>query len=118
MNDPCYAWVIDVDEYCCTNSWDPDCQALYDYCGTASGTLDIEDFTFDNIIVFPNPTTGNLTIRTNLDITYSLFDFTGKEILKNQNEEVIDITTLPNGVYFLSIRYHEKVFNKRIVKED
>ena len=118
LNDPCYAWVIDVDEYCCNNSWDPDCQALYDYCGTASGTLDIEDFTFDNIVVFPNPTTGNLTIRTNLDITYSLFDFTGKEILKNQNEEVIDITTLPNGVYFLSIRYHEKVFNKRIVKED
>ncbi len=118
LNDPCYAWVIDVDEYCCNNSWNPDCQALYNYCGTASGTLDIEDFTFDNIVVFPNPTTGNLTIRTNLDITYSLFDFTGKEILKNQNEEVIDITTLPNGVYFLSIRYHEKVFNKRIVKED
>ena len=118
LNDPCYAWVIDVDEYCCTNSWDPDCQALYDYCGTASGTLDMEDFTFDHIVVFPNPTTGNLTIRTNLDITYSLFDFTGREVLKDLNVEVIDITTLPNGVYFLSIRYHEKVFNKRIVKED
>ena len=118
LNDPCYAWVIDVDEYCCTNSWDPDCQALYNYCATNSGTLDMEDFTFDHIVVFPNPTTGNLTIRTNLDITYSLFDFTGREVLKNLNEEVIDITTLPNGVYFLSIRHHDKVFNKRIVKED
>jgi hypothetical protein len=118
LNDPCYAWVIDVDEYCCTNSWDPDCQALYDYCGNVSGTLDIEDFTFNSIVVYPNPTTGNLTIRTTLDITYSLFDFTGREVLKDLNEEVIDITTLPNGVYFLSIRHHEKVFNKRIVKED
>ena len=118
LNDPCYAWVIDVDEYCCTNSWDPDCQALYDYCGTVSGTLDIEDFTFDNIVVFPNPTTGNLNIKTNLDITYTLYDFTGRVIIENSDAQTIDITTLPNGVYFLSIKHHDKVFNKRIVKED
>ena len=31
---------------------------------------------------------------------------------------MIDITTLPNGVYFLSIRHGDKRFNKRIVKED
>ena len=118
LNDPCYAWVIDVDNYCCTHSWDPDCQSLYDYCATQSGTLDFEEFTFDHIVVFPNPTTGNLNIRTNLDITYSLFDFTGREVFKDSDVEVIDISHLPNGVYFLSIRYHEKVFNKRIVKED
>lgn len=118
LNDPCYAWVIDVDEYCCTNSWDSDCQALYDYCAVGSGTVDIDEFAFDNIVVFPNPTTGVLNIRTNLDVTYSLYDFTGREIVKDSNEETIDITTLPNGVYFLSIRYGEKVFNKRIVKED
>ena len=110
--------MIDVDEYCCTNSWDSDCQALYDYCAVGSGTVDIDEFAFDNIVVFPNPTTGVLNIRTNLDVTYSLYDFTGREIVKDSNEETIDITTLPNGVYFLSIRYGEKVFNKRIVKED
>jgi len=118
LNDPCYAWVIDVDEYCCTHSWDPDCQALYDYCATESGTLDFEEFTFDHIVVFPNPTTGNLNVRTNLDITYSLFDFTGREIVKDSDAQTIDISSLPNGVYFLSIRHHDKVFNKRIVKED
>ena len=118
LNDPCYAWVIDVDEYCCTNSWDPDCQSLYDYCATTSGTLDLEDFAFDNIVVFPNPTTGKLTIRTNLDVTHTLYDFTGRVLVKDSNKDTIDITTLPNGVYFLSIRYGEIVFNKRIVKED
>ena len=118
LNDPCYAWVIDVDEYCCTNSWNSDCQALYDYCATQSGTLDLEDLDFDNIVVFPNPTTGILTIKTNLDITYSLYDFTGRHLINDSKEENIDITTLPNGVYFLSIRYGDKVFNKRIVKED
>jgi len=40
LNDPCYAWVIDVDEYCCANEWDTICQATYDYCsGTWSGPL-------------------------------------------------------------------------------
>ena len=40
LNDPCYAWVIEVDEYCCENEWDTICQATYDYCsGTWSGPL-------------------------------------------------------------------------------
>ncbi len=40
LNDPCYAWVIDVDEYCCENEWDEICQATYDYCeGTWIGPL-------------------------------------------------------------------------------
>ena len=32
LNDPCYAWVISVDDYCCENEWDTICQATYDYC--------------------------------------------------------------------------------------
>ena len=40
LNDPCYAWVIDIDEYCCENEWDTICQATYDYCeGTWAGPL-------------------------------------------------------------------------------
>ena len=40
LNDECYAWVIEVDEYCCTNQWDTICQLTYDYCyGTYTGPL-------------------------------------------------------------------------------
>jgi len=40
LNDPCYAWVIDVDEYCCENEWDTICQSTYNYCeGTWVGPL-------------------------------------------------------------------------------
>ena len=40
LNDPCYAWVISVDDYCCDNEWDAICQATYDYCdGTWVGPL-------------------------------------------------------------------------------
>ena len=40
LNDPCYAWVLEVDEYCCENAWDTICQATYNYCdGSWSGPL-------------------------------------------------------------------------------
>ena len=40
LNDLCYAWVIEVDEYCCENEWDTICQATYDYCeGSWTGPL-------------------------------------------------------------------------------
>ena len=40
LNDPCYEWVILVDEYCCENEWDTICQATYNYCeGTWTGPL-------------------------------------------------------------------------------
>jgi hypothetical protein len=40
LNDPCYAWVISVDDYCCYNAWDDICQATYDYCeGTWVGPI-------------------------------------------------------------------------------
>ena len=32
LNDPCYAWVIDVDDYCCENEWDEICQLTYNHC--------------------------------------------------------------------------------------
>ena len=42
LNDPCYAWVIDIDEYCCENEWDTVCQATYNYCeGTWTGPMPI-----------------------------------------------------------------------------
>ena len=32
LNDPCYAWVIEVDEYCCENEWDEICELTYEHC--------------------------------------------------------------------------------------
>jgi hypothetical protein len=118
LNNPCYAWVIDVDNYCCTNSWDPDCQALYDYCAIANNLLNIDEIGFNSIIVYPNPTKDFLNIKTNLNITYTLYDFTGKVLIENSKERVLDISSLPNSIYFLSIKHHDKIFNKRIIKED
>jgi len=40
LNDPCYAWLISVDDYCCNNEWDEVCQLTYNYCdGTYIGDI-------------------------------------------------------------------------------
>ena len=40
LNDPCYAWVIEVDSYCCDNEWDDICQLTYNYCeGSYIGSI-------------------------------------------------------------------------------
>ena len=40
LNDPCYEWVILVDDYCCENAWDTICQLTYNHCeGTWIGPI-------------------------------------------------------------------------------
>jgi len=40
LNDPCYAWAISIDDYCCENEWDSICQLTYEYCdSTYTGPL-------------------------------------------------------------------------------
>jgi hypothetical protein len=51
LNDPCYAWVIDVDSYCCYNEWDEVCQLTYDYCdGTYVGDIPARKTTARKIV--------------------------------------------------------------------
>ena len=58
-----------------------------------------------------------LNIATNVDITYSVLDISGKAIIKNSSKKQIDLTMVETGVYFLTINYEGQIFNKRIIKE-
>jgi len=51
LNDPCYAWVISVDDYCCENEWDGVCQLTYDYCdGTYTGDIPARKATIKKLV--------------------------------------------------------------------
>ena len=68
LNDPCYAWVISVDDYCCENEWDEICEATYSYCdGTWSGPL----------LTRVTPTKKQLIMTT---------DLLGRPIKENNNQ--------------------------------
>ena len=120
LNNQCYAWVIDIDDYCCNNGWDPVCQELYNYCelGWPAG-IDMEGriSDFEGIIVYPNPTKNIINITTLYDIEVKVYNMTGKLLNLSYNNNQIDLSNLSNGIYFLQIIHNNVQYNKRIIKE-
>jgi hypothetical protein len=75
------------------------------------------------ITVYPNPTTGQLTIN-NEQLTINnveIFDFYGKNILSQTinrtPQTTVDISHLPSGIYFLQIHTEKGTVNKKVVKQ-
>ena len=115
LNDGCFAWVIDVDDYCCTNEWDASCQSMYDYCQLGWPTS-VEDISSMGIMVYPNPTGDILNIDTRLEIEVELYDLMGK-LMTKENSKRINLSKYPNGVYNLILIYNNKRFNTRVIKQ-
>ena len=116
LNDGCYAWVIDVDDYCCTNNWDPSCQSMYDYCQQGWPTA-IEDISALGIVVYPNPTRDVITIETRLDIEVELYDMIGNKVISESNVKRVDLSHLSNGIYNMVILYNDVRFSKKVIKQ-
>ena len=121
LNDQCYAWVIDVDDYCCQNEWDAICQEMYNYCedGWPEG-MDIWESKrlTTQIAVYPNPTKNILNIVSGLDnVEHILYDLTGKILIQRSNSNQVDLTRFSNGVYLLEIWHDGKFYRSKIIKE-
>ena len=116
LNDGCYAWVIDIDDYCCTNNWDASCQSMYDYCQQGWPTS-IEESGSGTIIVYPNPTQNILNIDTRLEVDIEVHDMMGRLIISEQKTKRINLINAPKGIYNLSIIYDKLRITKRIIKQ-
>ena len=116
LNDGCYAWVIYVDNYCCTDDWDVTCQSMYDYCQLGWPT-DIPDISALGIVVYPNPTRGLIHIETRLEVEIEIYDMTGKLLIRSKNvSNRIDISNFLSGIYNMTIIHKDKRYSKRIIK--
>jgi len=58
------------------------------------------------LIIYPNPSSGNITIslktNSNEEMLFSIRNLLGKEVLNKQiqnDETKIDVSSLPNGIY-------------------
>jgi len=75
----------------------------------------------ESLQVYPNPTTGQLTIE-NGQLTINsveIFDVMGKKQKSRKAEEqniVLDISNFPNGVYFVKITTEHGVVTKKAIK--
>jgi hypothetical protein len=115
LNDGCYAWVIDVDEFCCTNDWDASCISMYNYCQDGWPTT-VEDISALGIVIYPNPTNDIITIETRLEIEVEIYDIMGKLVISKDSKR-IDLSKYPNGVYNLILIYNNKRFATRVIKQ-
>jgi len=74
LNDPCYAWVIEVDEYCCNNEWDDICQSTYNYCdGSYTGPL-LSRMQIRKKIISVTDLLGRPTKETNNKLLFYIYD--------------------------------------------
>ena len=116
LNNPCYAWVISVDDYCCGNEWDNVCQATYDYCeGSWIGDIPARISLEDALIVYPNPTRNKININKNVDI--NVLNYIGDIIISKTNTNILDVSKISSGMYMLQITYNNKTITKQLIKK-
>jgi hypothetical protein len=84
-------------------------------------SLDIEEFEIsaDNILLYPNPSKGQLYISTKLIIdSVDIYDLNGRyinSVFKPGTK--IDFERISSGMYFLKFKIEDTIVTKRIVKE-
>ena len=89
----------------------------FSYRRTTNPNLNVNMIEKNEIIIFPNPTTG--LVRTNQDLIEQIrvYDLTGKQLIRSEDSSV-DLSTFKNGVYLLQLyRSDTKDWvTKRLVK--
>ena len=117
LNDQCYAWVIDVDNNCCTDDWDNYCVDLYDYCLEGMPT-NIEELLRENdFVIYPNPTKDIVNLAYNKNAKIDLYGPLGKLMVSGDNIKQIDLNAYSNGIYVLYITYNGKIITHKIIKQ-
>jgi hypothetical protein len=77
-----------------------------------------------DIDIYPNPTADELNIKiTNAGLSFvsiTISNTLGEIVIKEKmltNEKKLDISTLPNGLYFLKLNSKENTITKKIIKQ-
>tara|TARA_R100001591_G_scaffold75546_2_gene83386 strand:- start:2483 stop:4480 length:1998 start_codon:yes stop_codon:yes gene_type:complete len=117
LPNDCFAWVIEVDEYCCDVAWDPGCISLYEYCQDGwSGPTDIIEIRY-GLITYPNPTSDYIYINSRLKVDITVINMLGDIVISKKKVNVLDVFKLTPGVYNLIIEHENIKVNKKIIKK-
>lgn len=78
----------------------------------------ISDIDFQNINVFPNPATNeiNFNLPSTDNFNAEIINTFGERVLKTQNQNRLNISELPCGIYFLKLNYANKSYIKKFIK--
>lgn len=83
-----------------------------------SGSVNIHDNKQNHLNLYPNPSKGKIFVNSSIiynDI--SIYNIVGKEVYLNEegSQEIIDISNLSNGIYFINFNTKEGVITKKII---
>lgn len=93
------------------------------------GTIGVEDFTFDDFSVYPNPSNGTFNLRftpaSSDNIEVSLYDLRGRLVNQVVYDEAstglfnkqLDYNYIDTGMYFLVVKNGDKSVTKKLVKK-
>ncbi len=82
----------------------------------ADATVGIENLSTEKITIYPNPASDFITINTSEKASIKVFDITGKlKISENLTGNTLNISTLSEGVYFISIQTETGVYNTKFI---
>jgi hypothetical protein len=78
------------------------------------GIADVADL--DGITIYPNPTTGKLTIGAEGVLKVEVYDHSGRLVATFTNTNQLDISQLPTGTYALRISLQKGNTVRRVIK--
>ncbi|MBC7452039.1 MAG: T9SS type A sorting domain-containing protein, partial [Cytophagales bacterium] len=86
-----------------------------------SGTTGISAADERSLKVYPNPTSGTLTIETETNFDYiSLNNIIGQEVLSYKSNAAsvsLDVSSLPKGVYLMKVTCGDRILDKKVIVE-
>ena len=82
-----------------------------------NSTLSIDDFSTENINIFPNPTDNILTVESDSRLkSISVINTLGQLVMKSSNN-IINVSKLTAGMYILNIETEAGISTRKIIKE-
>lgn len=80
-------------------------------------SVGLEDYSEYKIDIYPNPTTGNITIEGIQNAEIKIYDCLGRKVLETCfTGQEIDISDQPVGIYFVMIQSDDKLVTKKVLK--
>ena len=82
--------------------------------------LSVDEFSFQNITLYPNPVENTLYIQSNIyDIQVEVYTILGKSysLKKLVNSNQIDVSELVSGLYFVKLKKGSQTTIKRFIKK-
>ena len=73
----------------------------------------------EDVLFYPNPNNGVLYFKSSSITQIIIYNTIGYEVMRinnNSNDDMVDISHIGNGVYFLEINQNKKIKRYKLIK--